>query len=430
MPDPVNYLQQLQQMPQQDIMGAFTQGFDRVNAMQKMQEAETQRLKQQAMQEQMNADLASLYRDPNPKAVAAMGLKYPQLSEQFKRSYDQMTAEEQKARLAQLTPAYASMVNGRHDLAEAALLQQAEAARAAGNEREAEGAEKMAKLVKTDPKTAETTIALSLAGVMGGDKFAETFSKMGEERRAVALAPETQKKAAAEAESAAVKAKFAEADAVKGLEKSGWDIKKIQEDISIAKQNSRIAAMSASISREANALKREELQLKIEDAKLSRDQAIRAKAAEAETELETITTSKSLLSEILDKKNRGDLESATGAWRSSWVPGSTAKTMAGKIDQLQNIIASANLDKLKGAMSDKDIIFLKNIGANLDRAQDEKAFVKELERLQGVMDKSENKVRAKYGMPSSASMPKANAAPGAGAKSPDELMKALFGGGQ
>ncbi len=73
--------------------------------------------------------------------------------------------------------------------------------------------------------------------------------------------------------------------------------------------------------------------------------------------------------------------------------------MAGKIEQLQNAIAATNLDKLKGAMSDKDILFLKNIGTSLDRYQDEDAFVKELTRIGGSLADAEKRVASKFGVP-------------------------------
>ena len=140
---------------------------------------------------------------------------------------------------------------------------------------------------------------------------------------------------------------------------------------------------SVAASREGNALKREELGIKIAQMKSDRDKATNERAAEAMGAFTTVNETDSLLTDILAKDNRGPLESALGAsgWM-GWVPGTDARTVTGKIERLSNILASANLDQLKGAMSDKDIMFLKNIGANLDRFQDEKKAISELERVQ------------------------------------------------
>jgi polysaccharide pyruvyl transferase WcaK-like protein len=87
----------------------------------------------------------------------------------------------------------------------------------------------------------------------------------------------------AKAQKAAVEAKFAESGAVLDLQKKGWDITKIQEDIKIAKQNASIAAMNAQIAREGNQIKREENQLKLADMVQKRDSAVREKAADLES---------------------------------------------------------------------------------------------------------------------------------------------------
>ena len=56
-----------------------------------------------------------------------------------------------------------------------------------------------------------------------------------------------------------------------------------------------------------------------------------------------------------------------------------------KFNQLKDTLASANLDKLKGAMSDKDIQFLRNIGTALNLSMSEEAFDTELDKIANVM---------------------------------------------
>lgn len=56
------------------------------------------------------------------------------------------------------------------------------------------------------------------------------------------------------------------------------------------------------------------------------------------------------------------------------------------VNQLKDMLALPNLEKLKGAMSDKDIQFLRNIGTRLDTSMSEKAFTKELENIKTTME--------------------------------------------
>ena len=72
--------------------------------------------------------------------------------------------------------------------------------------------------------------------------------------------------------------------------------------------------------------------------------------------------------------------------------------MAGKIDQLANILAAANKDVLKGPTSDRDILFLKSISANLDRYQDGDEFKKQLYKINSILNKNEQVISQQYGI--------------------------------
>jgi LysM repeat protein len=72
--------------------------------------------------------------------------------------------------------------------------------------------------------------------------------------------------------------------------------------------------------------------------------------------------------------------------------GTDARTFDLKVQQLKNALALPNLSSLKGAMSDKDIMFLKNIATSLDTGMTEKEFKKELANI----DSSLKNVEKKY----------------------------------
>jgi uncharacterized coiled-coil protein SlyX len=291
MAQPFNYQLNLPD-PTQSVLGGVQAGMGIANLMSQRNLAEQQAIDAQAAREkkaQLDADLDEISQNPTTRGLASLMVKHPSLSEQFKRTYDVLSAEQKNARVSQASNVYAAMQSGRPDFAKAMIEEQIIAARNAGREDEAKAAETMSKLIDLNPEGAKTSAGLFLASAIGPDKFAETFGKLGAEGREEAMAPgkmREQVAKAGEAESsaqkAAVAAKFAESNAAIDLQKKGWDITKIQEDIKIAKQNSQIAAMNSQIAREGNAIKREENQLKLREMIDKRDTAVREKVAEVE----------------------------------------------------------------------------------------------------------------------------------------------------
>lgn len=90
-----------------------------------------------------------------------------------------------------------------------------------------------------------------------------------------------------------------------------------------------------------------------------------------------------LATSILNSPNLGKSVGASSLLNK--VPGTKGKDFELKVDQLKNALAVPNLDKLKGAMSDKDIAFLKNIATSLDTSMTESAFRSEATKVQNVM---------------------------------------------
>ena len=296
MSQPFNYMLNVPD-PTQSVMGGVQSALNIGNMMSQRNLAEQQSLDLKAKreaQDKMNADLGSLSQNPTPSALTSMMVKYPSLSENFKRTYDVLSAEQKDSRVKQASQVYAAMQAGKPEVAQQLLTDQATAARNAGMEQDAKAAETVAELVKLNPAPAETSTGLFLASAMGPDKFAETFTKLQTDRRDAELQPSKLSESQAKAQKAAVEAKFAESGTVLDLQKKGWDITKIQEDIKVAKQNASIAALNAQISREnsirtagvasqGNQLKMQENQLKLQEMVQKRDETVRAKAADLES---------------------------------------------------------------------------------------------------------------------------------------------------
>jgi hypothetical protein len=215
------------QDPMQAFAGSFNLGAgiqDRRLAMQQQQLA-MQQAQAKAQQEQaMRAELADVASNPTLDRIASLSVKYPQLSEGFKRSYDMLAPEAKQSKLNATIPIYAAALNGKPETSASLLEQQAEALTNSGREQEASQTLAFAEMFRTQPETAKQTAGLLLSSVMGPEKFVETFGKLGEERRAVENQPIAVRKA--EADAVVAEAKAANAAQLASLEvtEKVWNI--------------------------------------------------------------------------------------------------------------------------------------------------------------------------------------------------------------
>lgn len=105
--------------------------------------------------------------------------------------------------------------------------------------------------------------------------------------------------------------------------------------------------------------------------------------AKVEAKTAQITQAQNILGLVNDIAGSTGLARGTGfSSLLNVVPGTTGKDFEVTVDQLKNALALPNLGQLKGAMSDKDIMFLKNIATKLDTSMSEPEFKKELTKLQ------------------------------------------------
>ena len=156
---------------------------------------------QRAQAAQMQKDLGALASNPNAGAqdYAAMMVKYPQMSEHFKKSWDVLSADQQQNKLSHATQVYAALQTGNPGVASQLLDDQAKALRNSGKEADAKAADTMSQMIQLDPTSAKTTAGLMLSSIMGPDKFATTFGTLGDQSRAQDQAPATLAKKKAEA---------------------------------------------------------------------------------------------------------------------------------------------------------------------------------------------------------------------------------------
>lgn len=389
MAQPFNYMLNVPD-PTQSVMGGVQNALNISNMM-----------SQRKTQAQMDSDLGALSQNPTPSALASMMVKYPSLSENFKKTYDVLSSEQKDSRIKQASQVYAAMQAGKPEVAQQLLLEQAAAARNAGMEQDAKAAETVAELVKLNPATAETSTGLLLASAMGPDKFAETFTKLQGERREAELQPSKLTESQAKAQKAAVEAKFAESGAALDLQKKGWDITKIQEDIKISKQNAGIAALNAQISREGNQIKREENQLKLQDLVQKRDSAVREKAAELEAARANMDNMLNTADRIL-KTPVGVVGSAAGPV-SSRMPTLSQDTadFEALVETLgsQSFLAQIPNIKGMGALSNAEGEKLQAALQNFSLRQSPERLLENVKEAQRLITKARKNMTARSGLP-------------------------------
>jgi len=403
MAQPFNYMLNVPD-PTQSVMGGVQNALNISNMMSQRNLAEQQALalqKARETQAQMDSDLGALSQNPTPSALASMMVKYPSLSENFKKTYDVLSSEQKDSRIKQASQVYAAMQAGKPEVAQQLLLEQAAAARNAGMEQDAQAAETVAELVKLNPATAETSTGLLLASAMGPDKFAETFTKLQGERREAELQPSKLTESQAKAQKAAVEAKFAESGAALDLQKKGWDITKIQEDIKISKQNAGIAALNAQISREGNQIKREENQLKLQDLVQKRDSAVREKAADLEAARANMDNMLNTADRIL-KTPVGVVGSATGPVYSR-MP--TLRQDTADFEALVETLGSqsflAQIPNIKGmgALSNAEGEKLQAALQNFSLKQSPERLLENVKEAQRLVMKARKNMTARSGLP-------------------------------
>jgi hypothetical protein len=172
-----------------DPTQAFTQGLQsglvtqQGLLQQQMQRAQFGRL------QQMQQATMQVAQNPTPQSIAQLSIAFPEMSENFKRSFDMLTPAQQLARVNQASQVYAAAQNGRPDIAAQLLREQAQAAQNSGDAQGAQHQLRMAEWAETHPKSFTGMAGAILAAAMGPDKFGQTFRDIGSETRDQGLYP-------------------------------------------------------------------------------------------------------------------------------------------------------------------------------------------------------------------------------------------------
>ena len=351
-------------------------------------------------------DLQDTLARPGFRSFNDLMAKYPSKAENIQKLNDRMDAAEKESSYKTGIDVYTALETGNTDTAKAILDEQIAAGKNAG--RDTRIIENIRTKMDQDPKAAQAGIGLWLAGSdpKRWDETTTAFEARAKKEAERQKAEFQSVESRAKAQKAAVDSKFAESNALLDLQKKGYDIKKIQQDLAFASDNQRIALLDKQLQREQNDLKRVELESKIADAKSARDSKVREKAAEAESAVASIDNGIATVDRILNNPSWRDVVGALEGGEGI-VGGALTGFDEKELDAIaaietlgsQVFLANAKQFGSTAGLSEKEGNKLQAAAASLTRRQSEESFKQNLEIVKSLMEKARANVFKRTGVP-------------------------------
>jgi len=391
-----------------DALQSAMQGIQFGQGLQQMQQQQTMLEQQKQAQAQMQADMSALASNPNASNAdySAMMVKYPQFAEQLKKGWEVLSPQRSQALLNQASQVYSAFQSDKPEIAIDLLKRQREAAINSGDRQSVQHLDAVIGMAEYNPVAAKNSMRMTLMAAPGGDKVIESLAKLGGEERAQALAPEELKQKRAEATIKTEEAATAHQRYLNDLEKQGWDIKKVQEDISASKEGTRLKAMEMAMKKDMQPLEKQALQLKIDEAKQNLGDKMREKVASAQGAAASIDNLSNTVDRLLKNPSLnsviGSMEGGTlGDIKAYFAPGDERYDAISIIEQLGSQAFIAQIPQMKGtgSLSEKEGDKLQASLQNLGRKQSESQFRYNLEEVQRLMGKARKRLADSTGVP-------------------------------
>lgn len=355
--EPINYATQVLS-PVQDIL----QGYNSVLASRDATNEFNLKNAQQQQAVQFHNDLRSISGNPNrsPQDIINLGLRYPNMMDPLKKTYDLMNEDQQKSLLSTGVQIISALKNKNNDIAKGIVDKAADAAENSGQKSQAEAYRALSDQIVKDPDHAFTTSSALLGGAIGP----ENFTKIMNDINAQDISSSNIEKTRSE------------------IDKNKADAKKFLNDANYKQEEIKIEKMKIALGKENNAIRKRDLSQKISDKQKllsDSDNEVKNNATEA----------LSTLADILSPENSDSLKTASGA--SSFIgliPGTKARAIRGKIDQLKTQSAMTQIKQFKNRLNLNEWKAIQNAKANLDPAQDEESLNKNLVTIGNAFIKS------------------------------------------
>lgn len=353
--------------------------------------------------QQFQQALVGIGANPTAKQLSGLLVQYPEMSELFKESYSRLSTEEQKERTSQASSVYTAVLAGDTDLAKNQLNEYAAAYRNAGREDDAKALEAKAKLIDLHPEAAERGVSLWLANAMGPEKFADTFGKLQDQRRARNKEGAELTKAEAEAQEAVIKTNFAERVAQAGLNLTEQQTRNLYLDGEFKRANTKVLVTQAKFDSETNPLKKRKLQGEVDAAQAAVDEKLRTRVADAKGAAAAIDNGIDTAEKLLqtDASTFGALRRATGP-AAALTPTMTQSTaqFEERIKTLQSQVFLSQVAQLKGlgALSNAEGEKLDKALTSLSLRQGADSLLENLHEVQRLMLIARDNVSTRYGI--------------------------------
>ena len=382
--DPINYNIDVPN-PTQSFMGGLQAGAGTIQTQQ------NQRLMQQQID--LQAALQKISVNPTPDQIAQLSVRFPQLSEQFKRSYDMLNQEQQQGRQQAAIPVYAAVLSGKHDVAADLLNQRATALENSGQAQEAAQTRTMAQLVKHHPETAKLTMGTLLASTMGADKFSGTFQQLFEQNRA-------EQKQPAEVATGQATATLKGVEAANATTKTELENQNLVQDAATKEFNRKIAALDTQIKQAGSETQRGQLQL--ERDKLTYEQNLKMQDLQNKNQ-DTMDTLSQSIETVNTIFNHPGLSKGTGVGGSvlSFFNGTDGADFRKMVDVLKSQQFSVAIKQMVGlgSLSDAEGSRIEKTVATLDPNQSTKQFKESLGIIKTNLEKGQAKLVARGKLP-------------------------------
>jgi hypothetical protein len=218
------------------------------------------------------------------------------------------------------------------------------------------------------------------------------------------------KKAEADAETAAVAARFSESNAVQDSVKKGWEIKKLQNDITVNNANVAVAWAENAVNKAKGETQQLLANAQLTEAKEKRDMVVRERTNKLERGLNSVNEALNLITDLTSKDNKPALRGALGVTGvTAFVPGTPEWSVRNKLDRLKGLLAADNISVFAGTgpLSNADMQVIQSIGSSLSTFGNEKQSLSEIGRLKSMLQDKAPKLYKEHGFTPLSALPKA-----------------------
>jgi hypothetical protein len=203
MVQPINYFEA---MPQVDIGKSLAEGLQFGASIRALQQQTQEKQQKEQRLQAYRGEIENAYTQGTPDAFLRVMTLFPEHQKVIEPQWSALDKKRQQAEINQGSPVMSALFVGNAKVAKD-LLQQRIAATPEGQD--VSGLQSLVDAIDRDPKAATVQAIDMFSRIMAPDKFAETFSKMMEAKRAMEMAPITMRKESAEAIGKEISNKFA-----------------------------------------------------------------------------------------------------------------------------------------------------------------------------------------------------------------------------